>query len=114
MRTPQEVFEHHLQALLAGDLDEIMADYAEDAVLLTPLGAVAGRDAIRETFAGLVAGFPGLTVEVTNAVYGEQALLLQWDGGFDGGTMPNAVDTFVFADGLITVQTAAFAVVPAA
>ena len=32
-RTPEEVFSHHAQALGAGDLDEIVADYADDAVL---------------------------------------------------------------------------------
>ena len=30
-RTPQEVFQHHAQALGAGDLDEIVADYSDDA-----------------------------------------------------------------------------------
>ena len=53
-RTPQEVFAHHVQALGAGDLDEIVADYAADA------GATLADDGI---------------------------------------------DTFVFRDGLIRVQT---------
>ena len=44
-RTPQEVFAHHVQALGAGDLDEIVADYAEDAVLITPAGVRAARTA---------------------------------------------------------------------
>ena len=29
-RTPQEVFAHHGKALVTGDLDEIVADYADD------------------------------------------------------------------------------------
>ena len=33
-RTTQEVFEHHVAALVSGDMDELMADYADDAVLL--------------------------------------------------------------------------------
>ena len=32
-RTPEEVFAHHVKALGAGDLDEIVADYADDARL---------------------------------------------------------------------------------
>ena len=32
-RAPQEVFAHHGKALAAGDLDEIVADYAEDSVV---------------------------------------------------------------------------------
>ena len=39
-RTPQEIFAHHASALMAGDVDGIVADYAEDAVLITPAGAV--------------------------------------------------------------------------
>ena len=31
-RTPEEVFAHHVQALGAGDLDEIVADYADDGI----------------------------------------------------------------------------------
>ena len=34
-RTPQEVFDHHVQALGAGDLDEIVVDYSDDAILIT-------------------------------------------------------------------------------
>ena len=43
-RTPEEVFRHHVQALGAGDLDEIVADYADDAVLITPGGVQRGKD----------------------------------------------------------------------
>ena len=31
-RTPQEVFAHHGQAFAAEDLDEIVADFADDGV----------------------------------------------------------------------------------
>lgn len=37
-RTPQEIFQHHGAALVAGDIDEILADYTDDAVLITPWG----------------------------------------------------------------------------
>ena len=44
-RTPQEVFQHHVQALGAGDLDEIVADYTDDAVFITPAGSSVARTA---------------------------------------------------------------------
>ena len=37
-RTPQEVFEHHGGVLVAGDLDGIVSDYADDAIFITPEG----------------------------------------------------------------------------
>jgi uncharacterized protein (TIGR02246 family) len=112
MRTSQEIFEHHLDALLAGDADAIAEDYAENAVLIFPTGPVVGREAIRATFAAALPTLPGLQVDVTNAVYGGDALLLLWNGSITGGTISGAVDTFVFANGLIQIQTAAFAVTP--
>jgi hypothetical protein len=42
-RTPEEVFQHHAQALGAGDLDEIVADYADDAFFITLAGSIAAR-----------------------------------------------------------------------
>ena len=41
-RTPQEVFAHHVEALGGGDLDGIVADYAEDAVVISPAGVLRG------------------------------------------------------------------------
>ena len=32
-RTPQEIFQHHGGALVARDLDGILADYTDDSVL---------------------------------------------------------------------------------
>jgi len=42
-RTTQEVFQHHAQALGAADLEQIVADYADDAVFITPTGVRHGR-----------------------------------------------------------------------
>jgi ketosteroid isomerase-like protein len=68
MRSPQEVFGHHAQALGAEDLEEIVADYSDDAIFITPAGVLRGKDGI---------------------------------------------DTFVFRDGLIRVQTLRYTLQPA-
>jgi len=57
-RTPREVFQHHAEALGAGDLDEIVADYADDAVFISPSGTLRGKDGIREAFTRLLADVP--------------------------------------------------------
>ena len=67
-RSPQEVFNHHAQALGAEDLEEILADYSDDACFITPAGVQRGKDGI---------------------------------------------DTFVFRDGLIRVQTVRYTLQPA-
>jgi len=43
-RTPQEVFQHHAEALIAGDIDGIVADYSEDAIFITPAGVKRGKE----------------------------------------------------------------------
>ena len=51
----RQVFEHHVGALLAGDLEGIVSDYDDRSVLIGPEGVVRGLDAIRQTFAGYLA-----------------------------------------------------------
>ena len=59
-RTPEEIFQHHVQALGAGDLDEIVTDYSDDAVFITPAGVRRGKDGIREAFTQLLADVPNV------------------------------------------------------
>ena len=65
-RTPQEVFAHHGQALAAGDLDEIVADYADDSVVITPAGVARGKDGIRKVFAKLLDDLPDAAWDLKN------------------------------------------------
>ena len=46
-RTPQEIFQHHAEVLIAGDIDGIVSDYADDAVFITPAGVERGKDGVR-------------------------------------------------------------------
>jgi ketosteroid isomerase-like protein len=42
-RTPQEIFQHHAEVLMAGDIEGIVSDYADDAVFITPAGLRSGK-----------------------------------------------------------------------
>jgi SnoaL-like domain len=53
--TTRQVFEHHLGALSAGDLDGILSDYTDDSIVIGPDGALKGRQAIRGFFEGVLA-----------------------------------------------------------
>lgn len=46
----EQVLTHHLIAFGNNDLDEIMKDYAEASVVMTPNGTVKGLAAIRKFF----------------------------------------------------------------
>ena len=66
VRTPQEIFAHHAEALIAGDLDGIVADYADDAVFITPAGVQRGKDGVRAAFTALLADLPSASTTVAS------------------------------------------------
>jgi uncharacterized protein (TIGR02246 family) len=104
-RTPEEVLQHHAQALGAGDLDEIVADYADDAVFITPAGVRRGRDGIRAAFTQLLADVPNAAWELKTQIYEDDVLFLEWAADAAMTLVEDGIDTFVFRDGLIRVQT---------
>jgi ketosteroid isomerase-like protein len=77
-RTPQEVFAHHGQAFGAEDLDEIVADFADDAVVISPVGVNRGKDGIREAFRQLFADLPNAAWDLKTQIYEDNVLLLEW------------------------------------
>lgn len=109
-RTPEEVFQHHAQAIGAGDLDEIVADYADDAVLITPDVVIRGKEGIRAVFAQLLDAMPDVALEAKTQIYEDDVLFLEWAADSAATFVEDGIDTFVFRDGLIRVQTARFAV----
>ena len=104
-RTPEEVFSHHAQALGAGDLDEIVTDYADDAVFITPAGVKRGKDGVRAGFTQLLADVPNAKWELPTQIYEGDVLFLEWTADAARTRVEDGIDTFVFRDGLIRVQT---------
>ena len=94
------VLDHHLAALLVGDLDGLMEDYTDDSVFVSNLGGVVkGSDSIRSMFAAGadMSGWEQLMAHVE----GEAAFITWKVEGVVTGT-----DTFVVRDGKIALQTA--------
>ena len=112
-RSPQEVFNHHAQALGAEDLEEIVADYSDDAIFITPAGVLRGKAGIRQAFTKLLGEIPQATWNLKTTIYQDDILFLEWDAQGGGNRIQDAVDTFVFRDGLIRVQTVRCTLQPA-
>lgn len=104
-RTAEEVFAHHAEALGAGNLDEIVADYADDAVLITPAGVNRGKAGIREAFTQLLTDVPNAAWELKTQIYEDDVLFLEWTADAAQTRVEDGIDTFVFRNGLIRVQT---------
>ena len=111
-RTPEEVFQHHAQALGAGDLDEIVADYADDAVFITPAGVLRGKDGIRAAFTQLLADVPDAAWELRTQIYEGDVLFLEWAADAAKARVEDGIDTFIFRDGLIRLQTVRYSLQP--
>jgi ketosteroid isomerase-like protein len=110
-RSTKQVFDDHMAALESGDISKIMADYADDAILISPSGALVGKAAIQAAFENMIQGSPNIKFTGQDIVEGD-TLLTIWSAQCDTATMPQGMDTFVIRDGKIQRQTAWFVVNP--
>lgn len=99
-------------ALLSGDLATFMADYADDAVLITMEGAHVGKTAIHEYFVHALSAMPNTKLSPTGHIVHGDFVLLTWTAVSDVATIPHGVDTFVIHDDQIRLQTVWFTVIP--
>lgn len=104
----------HLGAFVAGDLEAVLADYAEDAVVLTQDGTHRGRGEIAGLFEGLLAEFsdPDATLFLDEQLVEGEYGYVVWHGETPAAEYEFATDTFVVRDGEIVAQTFAGKVTP--
>jgi ketosteroid isomerase-like protein len=104
----------HVQAVKAGDLEGVMADYADDAILVsppglvTPAGTFVGKDKVRDFFVWLYTPevHPGAqSMVTTNEIVGPNTLLFRWTQFPGTPKEVKGYDIFVFRDGKIIFQT---------
>jgi hypothetical protein len=98
----------HWRAFGAGDVEAIMADYAEDAVLITPDGTLKGHAPIRSLFEQIFAKvFPpaSTSLHLTRQVVEGDIAYILWVGSSAYYSALLATDTFVMRDGKIVAQT---------
>jgi hypothetical protein len=97
---------------MAEDLDGIVSDYADDAIFITPDGVRRGKDGVREGFVRLLSDLPGAKWELPTQLFEDDILLLEWKAESERTKADDGIDTFVFRDGLIRVQTVRYTLTP--
>lgn len=110
-RTPQQVFQHHAEALGAGNLEGIVSDYSEDAIFITPTGIKRSKSGVREGFTKLLADLPNAKWDLKTQLYEDDILFLEWAADSSTNRVEDGIDTFVFRDGLIRVQTVRYTLI---
>jgi ketosteroid isomerase-like protein len=104
----QDVMARHGAAIREGDVDGVLADYAEESVIMSPERAARGLAEIRDLFVDLFTNLipPGLSkLEATwTAIEGEYVFVV-WKGESERHRFPIGTDTFVVRDDKIVFQT---------
>jgi ketosteroid isomerase-like protein len=100
MSTNAEVVKHHVESLVSGDVDEVMSDFAANAVIVCGPQPIRGSDAIRAFFSGISASLD--TFELDASVSESDHHYIAWHTA-DG---LRGTDTFHIRDGKIVLQTA--------
>lgn len=108
------IIARHVDTVKAGDVDGVLADYADNAVLVTPAGMVTptgvfiGKAKVREFFAWLATpqNLPGAKSMVSESeVIGPDTILFRWKQ-FPGTPQEvNGTDVFVIRNGKIVFQS---------
>lgn len=106
MSTTESILSHHLEMFGEQDIEGIMEDFADDAVLITQTETFRGHEEIRGLFEDLFPEFadPATTFSLDNQeVEGDYAYIV-WHAETPDTEYEFATDTFVVRNGEIVAQ----------
>jgi ketosteroid isomerase-like protein len=106
-RTTEAVLNLHLEAFDSGNVETLLSDYAPDAILLTPTGALHGHTQIRPVLQSLLDDIFQSATQFTmlqQIVEGEVAYIA-WSAESTRYRVPLGTDTYLVRNGQIVVQT---------
>lgn len=106
-RSTEEVLEHHIRTLAAGELEEVLLDYTEESCLINMNGTVKGLDALRSFFKDSIENCLPPDADQTVAVKRTDGKLayIVWHAESRFYHVPFGTDTFVIENGHIVLQT---------
>lgn len=106
--TVEQTLMHHLIAFGDNNLDEILKDYTEESIIMTPNGSIKGLSEIREFFVAFFAVIPtgsSFTMK-QKTIVGKVAYIL-WASESSSTKISMGTDTFVFDGNKIQYHTVA-------
>ncbi len=112
-RTTQEVFDSHREAIETLNFEMLMADYDDEAILVTLNGSFLGKEAIqRGFFEYMFSQFKNPKITFENIAVEDDIVLIQWSAEAVEATIPYGVGVLIIQDGLIQRQGEWFHIVP--
>jgi ketosteroid isomerase-like protein len=103
--TTETVFAHHLQAVRDRNIEAIVEDYAEDAIIMTPDGIFRGLEQTRMIFTNSINNLPAdvlANLQVDRLDIDGEFVYLLWSSG---SVIQSATDTLCVRDGKIIMQS---------
>jgi ketosteroid isomerase-like protein len=114
MNQAEETLSHHLQSFGEGNIDELVADYTEDSVILFESNLIQGLDNISAFFTDFISNSlpPVSEFELKHSqVVGDVAYIV-WAASTDKLSFKLGTDTLVITGGKILQQTVAVFIEP--
>jgi ketosteroid isomerase-like protein len=104
-KSTEAILGHHVQALMSRDLDSIMEDYADNAVMFSPNGTFKGPEGIRACFMATLGKLMPEVIQnmkvIRQEIDGDYAYVF-WSSA---PSIPLGSDTFCVRDGKIVMQS---------
>ncbi len=102
-----DILNHQNSSFLKGNVDEIMKDFSEQAVLFTPDGVLEGIDSIKKFYTDVIANFlpPDADFKMIRQEVRGQTAYIVWSAESENYRFPIGTDTFFIKDGKIFAQT---------
>ena len=104
IHSAEETFAQHSRALRSEQLDDIVATFHDDAIVIANKTAYRGFDGIRQAFAQLLSEVPQAEWEV-DRIWAGDVLYMEWKARSARAHIDDGIDTVIFRNGKIQVQT---------
>ncbi len=103
----KQVVEHHWKAFKENNLEEVMADYTESSILITPDSTYRGLEQIRGNFIAAFKAFPTEQnpLKLNKTIVERDVAYILWQANTAAFDLLFATDTFIIQDGKIISQT---------
>jgi len=105
MKNAQEVFEKHISAVYTLDPENVMKDYHEDAIFITPEKTYLGVYQIREFYEDLLPKMDGFKIETIKQEAHNNIVYLVWQGKNEYLNVEFCTDTYYVVNGKIKCHT---------
>jgi ketosteroid isomerase-like protein len=105
--TAEDFANARLAAFGRGDIDAIVAQYADDAVVITPQGTLRGPAQIRGMIETIIAEFaqPGVSFELMHRAAEGPVANFVWRAETNANVWDLGTETYVLENGRVAFQT---------